>query len=310
MQRAAGEPLAVQRACGTRAIGSPAGCSGVEGDVLGEPFFFKVNCDTLRRPPGFSTDEEARLASMGPTLSAGETIGLHGFASSEGNPTYNENLACARAIKAMSVLTPVAPPVRFELFTHGATAGTRDLRRSVVVDKTPPPGPTPAAGPCKVPANPDMSGTAFNPSIGGDTDTEVAIKHPRDALTALGARDDAFAAAGSSGLAGPHLGRQDAFRHCIWSCLMSQRIGTTRAEQIGTGHENADPTSIPFDNEMDRHDNAVGRSLGRPGADCSAECMDAATTGQLRTIRGPDTNPQAVPPIPTACIGASDQPWP
>jgi hypothetical protein len=93
-------------------------------------------------------------------------------------------------------------------------------------------------------------------------------------------------------------------------CRQHQRIGTTRAEQIGTGHENADPTTIPFGNEMDRHDNAVGRSLGGPGADCSAECMDAVTTGQLRTIRGPDTNPQAVPPIPSACIGASDQPWP
>jgi hypothetical protein len=91
---------------------------------------------------------------------------------------------------------------------------------------------------------------------------------------------------------------------------MAQRIGASEAEQFATGHENSGPSSIPFDNQQDLHDNAVGRSLGVPGADCKAECMTALTSGQLRTVRGSHTRPLALPPITPDCIGASNQPWP
>jgi hypothetical protein len=168
---------------------------------------------------------------------------------------------------------------------------------------TPPPAPT-----CAVPTNPDLSGSSFNPTTDGQT--EVALKHPLDALKANSLATDALAAARSSGFAGLHLGPADAFRHCFWNCRMTQELGATRAEQFGTGHENSGPSSIPFDNQMDLHDNATGRSLAGLGVDCHAAAMTAVTTGKLRSIRGPDTTPQAVPRVPVTCIGPSDQPWP
>jgi hypothetical protein len=131
----------------------------------------------------------------------------------------------------------------------------------------------------------------------------VAISHPFDAVRANSAANDSFAAARRSGLTGPHLGPQDAFRHCVWNCFMEQRIGAVRAEQFATGHENSGPSPIPFDNQMDLHDNVIGRRLGTPSANCETECMTAITSGRLRTIRRP-------PDVPTTCIGASDQPWP
>jgi hypothetical protein len=160
---------------------------------------------------------------------------------------------------------------------------------------------------CKVPTTPDMSGPSFNPTTDGQV--AVALRHPIDALTANSLADDALVAAGSSGLPGLHLGRADAFRHALWNCKMAKRLGAARAEQFATGHENSDPSSIPFDNQMDLHNNAMGRSLSG-AADCAAAVRAALAAGELRTIRGPDTRPSAVPPVPTACIGASDQPWP
>jgi peptidoglycan hydrolase-like protein with peptidoglycan-binding domain len=170
---------------------------------------------------------------------------------------------------------------------------------------TPPTPPTPAA--CTAPPNPDMSGRAFNPTT--DSQAWVAAGHPIDALTADSLADDALAAARSSGLPGLYLGPADAFRHALWNCQMAKRLGATRAEQFATAHENDGPSPIAFDNQMDLHNNAMGRSLAGAG-DCEAAVRAALAAGQLRTIRGPATTPHAVPPVPTACFGASNQPWP
>ncbi|MFJ7217690.1 DUF6973 domain-containing protein [Amycolatopsis sp. NPDC098790] len=166
----------------------------------------------------------------------------------------------------------------------------------------PPPSPT-----CTVPASPDMSGSTFNPTTSGQA--AVAARHPIDAFTANSLADDALAAARSSGLAGLHLGPADAFRHALWNCQMAKRLGAARAEQFATAHENDGPSTIAFDNQMDLHNNATGRSLaGAP--DCAAAVRAALAAGQLRTIRGPATTPRAVPPVTAPCLGASDQPWP
>ena len=179
-------------------------------------------------------------------------------------------------------------------------AGPAPVPPPVPVPPSPPIKP-PAAPACKVPTSPDRSGTSFNPTT--DSQAVVAAKHPIDAISAKSAATDAFDAAGRSGLLGAHLGPQDAFRHCVWNCLMTQRIGALRAEQFATGHENSGPSSIPFDNQMDLHDNATGRLLGSPGTDCEAAAMSAVAAGELRTIRRP-------PSVPSICMGASDQPWP
>jgi hypothetical protein len=161
-----------------------------------------------------------------------------------------------------------------------------------------------------------MFGRAFNPTTDGQN--TVIAKHPIDAVTVNGLADEALARAQTSGLPGLHLGPADSFRHCFWNCRMTQELGAARAEQFGTAHENSGPSAIPHDNEMDLHDNAMGRSLSTPGGDCDAACRGALAAGQLRTLRGPDVDRELpgtglsppTPPVTTTCIGASNQPWP
>lgn len=134
-------PPVVQRACGPGPIGTPTGCAGVSGDVSGEAFLFVVNCDEFRKGPPYLQDEDARLEAFARTLDSGATVNIHGFASEEGDPTFNQNLSCARALAAQAIVNAANPGVATHLLAHGATAGDRDDRRSVVVDQTPAPPP-------------------------------------------------------------------------------------------------------------------------------------------------------------------------
>lgn len=293
----------LQRDCGPAAIGNVGGCTSRGGDITDfggssdRLILFDVNCDE------FLPGEVSKLRRLAPTILPNDIVEIDGFASEEGDPIFNDNLSCARAHAAESELLRQSVAATIALFKHGATPGFRDDRRSAVISLS-----TPAPTGCTMPTNPDLFGSANNPTT--DSEATVVITNPIDAISANGAANDASAAAAASGLAGPHLGPQDAFRHCVWNCLMAQRIGASEAEKFATAHENSGPSSIPFDNQMDLHNNATGRSLGTPGANCSTACRGALTSGQLRTIRGPNTRPQATPPVPAACIGASDQPWP
>jgi len=302
----------IQRACGPGPIGAPTSCTNLLGDIVGERFRFKKDCDD------FLAGEQARLELFARTFASGESIDIHGFASRDGDPIFNENLSCARAIKAQSVvqgiLTSRALRASVNLFNHGATADADPAKqRSVVISRS---GiaPPPSAPGCTAPTNPDFSGRVFNPTT--SSENAVIAAHPLDAFSVNGAANDSFAAAAASGLPGAHLGPQDAFRHCVWNCLMTQRIGAGEAEQFATGHENSGPSAIPFDNQMDLHDNVIGRGLGAPAANCETACLNAVTSGQLRTVRGPDgdtsaaTEGLAASGVTPACIGASDQPWP
>ncbi len=135
-----GVPTLIQRACGPGAIGHPTGCIPLQGDLTGEPFLFRVRCDEFRRPPDHPIDQEARLRAFARTLQASDFVSIHGFASEEGDARFNEDLSCARAVRAASVLTSEAPSLtQIQKFKHGAAPGNRDDRRSVIVDLTPAP---------------------------------------------------------------------------------------------------------------------------------------------------------------------------
>jgi hypothetical protein len=138
----------VQRACGPEGIGRPSGCVGMKGDLPGEHFLFHVACDEFR------PREEAKLRAFASTLTSGGSAKIHGFASEEGDSSFNENLSCARAVRGQAVVDSVLAPsgvrVSYSLFAHGATAGNRDQRRSIVIDWLPAgatPSPTPAPTP-------------------------------------------------------------------------------------------------------------------------------------------------------------------
>lgn len=245
-------------------------------------------------------------------------VRVDGFASENGPDALNWNLSCQRAenVRA-SLLAPVplgtgpAPaPVPMASISHFAHGETTDFdaanhapnRRVTLHTGTPvaPSAPTPPAG-CVAPTNPNRWGRADNPTTGSEAGE--AASHPIDAVRANGAADDAIAIASRSGLAGPHLGPFDAMRHCTWNCLMTQRIGAVAAERHATAHENSNPSPIPNDDNMDLHNNVIGRTLGVPGANCETACRGAVAGGLLRTIRQP-------PAVAAACIGASSQPWP
>lgn len=51
--------------------------------------------------------------------------------------------------------------------------------------------------------------------------------------------DTALISAQNSGLDGLHNGPADAYRHCVWSCLMTADMGVDVATKIGDQHEEA-----------------------------------------------------------------------
>ena len=91
----------------------------------------------------------------------------------------------------------------------------------------------------------------------------------------------ALAAAIASGLPGAHNGPQDAFRHCYWSCRMTQVLGRGPAGSIGTIHEECEG-GPPGESCMDNFNNFEGQKCGSNAqADCNKCCMDKINNGGL-----------------------------
>ena len=146
----------LQRACGPAAIGAPVGCTPVSGDIVGERFHFTVNCDDFINPA-----EQTRLELFADTIANGEIIEIYGYASTEGDPTFNENLSCARALKAQtivqSVLTGKGVSAVVSVFMHGPNPGLNAAeQRSVVIDRSQVMSPSPTPGVSFV-GGPDVS---------------------------------------------------------------------------------------------------------------------------------------------------------
>ncbi len=131
-----------------------------------------------------------------------------------------------------------------------------------------------------------------NPCPCGEAAAQIAAVGPLDANTARRLANEALAAARASGLPGLHNGQADAFRHCFWSCRMAQEIGAGQAKDVGDTHErcNKNPAG---EEAMDQANNATGRGFGTPGADCNAQCLQAARDGTLQT--SPSGTPPANP---------------
>ena len=138
----------LQRVCGPAAIGTPTGCQpfGTVAteqifSVPTERFLFTVNCNDFASPA-----ERTRLRALAPGIPAADPVDIHGFASEEGDATYNARLACSRARRVRNELIDARtraglPPLNIrDMYTHGATAfGTRDINRSVVIPLARPP---------------------------------------------------------------------------------------------------------------------------------------------------------------------------
>lgn len=53
---------------------------------------------------------------------------------------------------------------------------------------------------------------------------------------------------------------QDAYRHVLWSFLLAKEYGAEFAKQVGYAHETGDTGNTPAEQEMDLHNNAIGRA--------------------------------------------------
>lgn len=132
-------------------------------------------------------------------------------------------------------------------------------------------------------------------------ETKVAISTLGLVRSALAARtaQDAFGDARQSGLPGAHNGPQDAFRHCVWQCRMTEGFGVRSAQVIGDEHENAGDRGRQPGTEraMDLANNAVGRQCGQQddSQSCAQRCMARYTSGGLFGLGG---RPLPPPPVP------------
>ena len=73
----------------------------------------------------------------------------------------------------------------------------------------------------------------------------------------------------------PAIGAPNAFRHCYWSCMMAQTIGSQNALNIGALHE------VCGDNDsLDMWNNAQGAYMQTDN--CAQSCIDALDNGLLR----------------------------
>ncbi len=137
VQQGHGPSNSIQRTCGARAIGTPSGCTQSEAIANGNRYLYRANCDV------FITGNEVDLRTDARKIQQGDVVELHGYASSEGDPIYNNNLSCARALKAKTVvldeLSKLGITATIRVFNHGATSGNRGHWRSVVLVREPQP---------------------------------------------------------------------------------------------------------------------------------------------------------------------------
>ncbi len=90
----------------------------------------------------------------------------------------------------------------------------------------------------------------------------------------------------SSTFKGAHNGPQDAYRHCVWSCLNAKALGQGFSFLVGTLHELQGKLEHqpPCEAEMDTHNNQVGRDCAKHGGDCANSCKEAWDSGKLMIL--------------------------
>jgi len=120
----------------------------------------------------------------------------------------------------------------------------------------------------------------------------VVFWNPIDACRSRGCPGTSFAAAKKSGLPGAHNGPQDAFRHCVWTCCMTQNSNADFSKKMSDAHETT--STSKDETAMDLHNNGVGIGIGKGGGKCAAGCKDALKKGKLRVLRQAGSGP--VPP--------------
>ena len=115
---------------------------------------------------------------------------------------------------------------------------------------------------------------------------------------AFEARSDetgAYAAEVEAGFPTDPGGLGDAYRHCVWACLMAKRgvffpeiTGGHWSRIITNSHEswNRENGQPPEQEMQDKSNNAKGRDLSKCNRPCKDSCLDAARNGGLTSLSG------------------------
>lgn len=92
-----------------------------------------------------------------------------------------------------------------------------------------------------------------------DAEVELLANNPLRAAQLLRIKDDAESTAAAAHTADETV-PQDAYRHVLWSFLLTNKYGAQFAEEVTDSHEEGDTGNTAAEREMDYHNNEVGRN--------------------------------------------------
>ena len=108
---------------------------------------------------------------------------------------------------------------------------------------------------------------------------------PYDASVAKSQAIRAEAIASNSKLPGKYDGPQDAYRHCVLSCLITKYLGEDQAKQVTDEHEEKNRRNgeqNPASERMDQANSQTGRCAGKEKDDCKNKCLNLLMNGGLK----------------------------
>lgn len=91
-----------------------------------------------------------------------------------------------------------------------------------------------------------------------EAEIELIATYPLRVAQLLRIKDDAETTAANA-KKGDDQVPQDAYRHVLWSFLLTRQYGAPFAERVTDAHEQGDTGNTPAESEMDYHNNAIGR---------------------------------------------------
>jgi hypothetical protein len=128
----------------------------------------------------YLSGQEAALVAYVRAQSVSATFKIHGYASIDGLAAFNQNLACARALKAQASMIAggIAASRITDIVNHGPTPGPAVERRGVAIETTTsmPPGPRAGA----------ITSQTVATSPGGRTRTTIGVGEEVDLTFSLG----------------------------------------------------------------------------------------------------------------------------
>jgi hypothetical protein len=91
-----------------------------------------------------------------------------------------------------------------------------------------------------------------------DAEIDLVSIYPLRAAQLLRIKDDAESTARAAYERDDQV-PQDAYRHVLWSYLLTNRYGRQFAQRVTDAHEQGETGNTPAEREMDYHNNAIGR---------------------------------------------------